>query len=155
MFSLRTLAVASESLVQQCRGIQTTASLGMIQHRSRVRIVDNSTMGQQAMQEGRPPKVVRVYSKREYGITGDKILVACKGELKKAVLIGAVQDQTKPFRPKFDSNNAVLLQEDGSPLGSRIYTPIPLYIRGILREHSRRQKGAQYTKLLSIAGRHM
>lgn len=82
---------------------------------------------------------------------GDKVLVAIKGEKKKAILVGLKQNQ-KPKVPKFDSNNIVLIDDNGTPLGTRIHTPIPTILRTILKERTQ-AKGADYTKLLGIATR--
>lgn len=54
--------------------------------------------------------------------------------------------------PKFDSNNIVLIDDNGTPLGTRIHTPIPTILRTILKERTQ-AKGADYTKLLGIATR--
>lgn len=43
---------------------------------------------------------------------GDKVLVTIKGEMKKGILVGCHQDQPA-FRPKFDSNNVVLIDDNG------------------------------------------
>ncbi len=49
--------------------------------------MDNSRLGREAMAEGRPPKVIQVYSDKhrrkphgEYGALGDRVLCAVKGE---------------------------------------------------------------------------
>jgi len=47
-----------------------------------------------------------------YFLTGDKVLVAIKGQKKKAVIVGVKQKQ-KAFIPKFDSNNIVLIEDNG------------------------------------------
>ncbi|KAA0203373.1 hypothetical protein HAZT_HAZT011458 [Hyalella azteca] len=120
---------------------------------TRVRVVDNSEIGKAAMLDGKPPKIIHIYSKIKYGVTGDKVLVTVKGEMKKAIIVGCHQEQ-KAFIPKFDSNNAVLVDENGSPLGTRILAPIPTFLRKKLKEMSR-SKGADYTKLLSIATRYV
>lgn len=54
--------------------------------------------------------------------------------------------------PKFDSNNVVLIDDNGTPLGTRIHVPIPTVLRTILKEKTF-AKGADYTKLLAIASR--
>lgn len=82
---------------------------------------------------------------------GDKVLVAIKGEKKKGILVGLKQNQ-KPMVPKFDSNNVVLIDDSGTPLGTRIHVPIPTVLRTILKEKTF-AKGTDYTKLLAIASR--
>ncbi|MCL4131280.1 UNVERIFIED_CONTAM: hypothetical protein GTU68_013678 [Idotea baltica] len=122
-----------------------------IQKMTRLRVVDNSGIGKSAMIEGRPPRCIHVYNKTGIGKTGDKILVAIKGQKQKAILIGCHQNQ-KPMMPKFDSNNIVLIDENGSPLGNRIHVPIPTMLRKKLKDMSHPKK-ADYTKILSIATR--
>ena len=38
---------------------------------SRLRVVDNSSIGKEAMLEGRPPKVIHVYNKTGVGYLGN------------------------------------------------------------------------------------
>ena len=83
--------------------------------------------------------------------TGDKVLVAIKGQKRKAVLVGLKQNQ-KAFVPKFDSNNIVLIEDNGTPIGTRIHVPVPSVLRQILRDRSV-AKVIDFTKLLSIAPR--
>merc|ERR1711946_54303 len=111
---------------------------------SRLRVVDNSTIGKEAMLEGRPPKVIQVYNKTGVGYLGDKVLVAIKGLKKKQ----------KPFVPKFDSNNVVLIEDNGTPVGTRIHVAIPSGLRQILKERSV-AKVVDYTKILSIATKYV
>ncbi|XP_018904477.2 large ribosomal subunit protein uL14m [Bemisia tabaci] len=118
---------------------------------TRLRCVDNSEIGKQAMAEGKPPKCIHIYNRRGIGMIGDKILVTIKGEMKKGIVVGTKKvDQVNI--PAFDSNNVVLIDDNGSPLGTRIHAPIPVYLRTILKEKTF-HKGADYTKILSIASR--
>ncbi|RWS21313.1 39S ribosomal protein L14-like protein [Leptotrombidium deliense] len=119
----------------------TTNSLLMVQRRSRLRVVDNSPLGKQAMLEGKPPRMIHVcYSRMRHGFLGDKVLVTIKGQMKHAIIVGTVQEQ-RAFTPRYDSNNIVLLDEQGNPLGTRILTPIPNRLRG---------KGQEMSKLIAI-----
>ncbi|ETN60551.1 mitochondrial ribosomal protein L14 [Anopheles darlingi] len=133
------------------RTIHTTAACSEIRKMARLRVVDNSEIGKRAMAEGRPPKCIHVYNKRGVGMIGDKVLVAIKGQKKKGILVGLRQFQ-KPKVPKFDTNNLVLIDDNGTPLGTRIHVPIPTMLRTILKEKTQ-AKGADYTKLLAIASR--
>ena len=83
--------------------------------------------------------------------SGDKVLVAIKGQKKKGILVGVKQNQPALI-PKFDSNNVVLIDDNGTPLGTRIHVPIPQILRTILKEKNV-VKGADFTKLLAIATR--
>ncbi|XP_066154256.1 large ribosomal subunit protein uL14m [Euwallacea fornicatus] len=129
----------------------TSTTFHEIQKMTKLRVVDNSPIGKQAMAEGKPPKCIHVYNKKGIGMIGDKVLVAIKGEKKKGILVGLKQNQ-KPKVAKFDSNNIVLIDDNGTPLGTRIYVPIPTILRTILKEKTF-SKGADYTKLLGIASR--
>ncbi|XP_032670104.1 39S ribosomal protein L14, mitochondrial [Odontomachus brunneus] len=133
------------------RNISTSAVTNQIIKLSRLRVVDNSEIGKQAMMEGRPPRCIHVYNKTGVGLIGDRILVAIKGEKKKGILIGLKQKQA-PKVAKFDSNNLVLIDDNGTPLGTRIHVPIPHILRTKMKEKTH-SKGADYTKLLAIASR--
>lgn len=78
-------------------------------------------------------------------------MVAIKGEKKKGIIVGVKKHQ-KPNVPKSDTNNLVLIDDNGNPLGTRINVPIPHLLRTILKEKTL-TKGADYTKLLAIATR--
>lgn len=132
-------------------GFHTTACMNEVRLLTRLRVVDNSEIGKRAMAEGKPPKVICVYNKKRVGFIGDRVLVAIKGQKKKGILVGLKQTQ-KIKVPKFDSNNVVLIDDNGTPLGTRIHVPIPTILRTILKERTH-AKGADYTKLLAIASR--
>ncbi|KAL0271616.1 UNVERIFIED_CONTAM: hypothetical protein PYX00_008653 [Menopon gallinae] len=131
------------------RGFHTTAVSNHIIHLSRLRVVDNSKIGMQAMLEGRPPKCIHVYNKTSVGTIGDLILVAIKGEKKKAIIVGCRQKQND-FIPRFDSNNIVLIDDTGTPIGKRILVPIPYLLRTRLKAKNVK-KGVDFTKLLALA----
>lgn len=77
--------------------------------------------------------------------------MAIKGEKKKGILVGLKQNQ-KTRVPKFDSNNLVLIDDNGTPLGTRLHVPIPTILRTILKEKTH-SKGVDYTKVLGIASK--
>jgi large subunit ribosomal protein L14 len=129
----------------------TTSICNEVRLLTRLRVVDNSEIGKRAMMEGKPPKVIHVFNRTKVGLIGDKVTMAIKGEKKKGILVGLKQLQ-KSKVPKFDTNNVVLIDDNGTPLGTRIFTPIPTVLRTILKEKTR-AKGADYTKLLAIASR--
>ncbi|XP_023303974.2 39S ribosomal protein L14, mitochondrial [Lucilia cuprina] len=136
---------------QQSQLLHTTPVCNEIRKLARLRVVDNSDLGKRAMAEGRPPRCIHVYNKRGIGLIGDKVLVAIKGQMKKGILVGLKQKQ-RPKIPKFDSNNLVLIDDNGTPLGTRIHVPVPTILRTILKEKTQ-AKGADYTKVLAIASR--
>ncbi|XP_037935837.1 39S ribosomal protein L14, mitochondrial [Teleopsis dalmanni] len=137
--------------IQQQSYLHTSPVCCEIRKLARLRVVDNSEIGKRAMAEGRPPRCIHVYNKKSVGKIGDKVLVAIKGQMKKGILVGLKQDQL-PKVPKFDSNNIVLIDDNGTPIGTRIHVPIPTILRTILKEKTQ-SKGADYTKVLAIASR--
>ncbi|XP_060835384.1 large ribosomal subunit protein uL14m [Rhopalosiphum padi] len=141
------------STIFATRKFSTSAVCNHIMKLTRLRVVDNSTIGKQAMAEGKPPRCIHIYNKKGIGTIGDKILVAIKGEKVKAIIVGCVKEQ-KPNIPRFDSNNIVLIDDNGTPLGTRINVPIPIVLRTILKEKTF-SKGADYTKLLAIASNYV
>ncbi|OAD52242.1 39S ribosomal protein L14, mitochondrial [Eufriesea mexicana] len=133
------------------KSFSTSTRCNQIIKLTRLRVVDNSEIGKQAMMEGKPPRCIHVYNKIGVGYIGDKVLVAIKGEKKKGILVGLRQRQN-PKVPRFDSNNIVLIDDNGTPLGTRIHVPIPHILRTIMKEKTH-SKGADYTKVLAIATR--
>ncbi|KAG6796042.1 39S ribosomal protein L14, mitochondrial [Apis mellifera caucasica] len=131
------------------RNVSTSTICNQIIKLTRLRVVDNSEIGKQAMMEGKPPRCIHIYNKKGIGYIGDRVLVAIKGEKKKGILVGLKQQQN-PKVPRFDSNNIVLIDDNGTPLGNRIHVPIPHILRTIMKKNTH-SKGADYTKLLAIA----
>ncbi|XP_076831128.1 large ribosomal subunit protein uL14m [Brachyhypopomus gauderio] len=124
-----------------CRAFSISAALAAIQKLTRVRVVDNSTLGTTPYH--RPPRVIHVYTKNGVGKVGDTVLLAIKGQKKKALIVG--HKMPGPcMTPRFDSNNVVLIEENGNPTGTRIKVPLPT--------HLRKMEG-QYSKVLAIAQR--
>lgn len=106
---------------------------------TRVRVVDNSSLGNTPYH--RAPRVIHVYSKNSVGKVGDRVLLAIKGQKKKALIVGHKMPGSR-MTPRFDSNNVVLIEDNGNPTGTRIKVPIPT--------HLRRMEG-DYSKVLAIA----
>ena len=91
-------------------------------------------------------------SKRRYASIGDNIVVSIKeaipnGKVKRGTIHKAVIVRTKQgiFRNdgskvKFDNNAAVLIDEKGEPLGTRIFGPV-----------TRELRDGQHMKILSLA----
>jgi len=67
--------------------------------------------------------------------------LAIKGQKKRAYVVGVKQKQ-KPGVPRFDSNNVVLIEDNGTPVGTRITVPVPSTLRS---------KEGDFTKILSLA----
>ncbi|KAF2978442.1 hypothetical protein EK904_004402 [Melospiza melodia maxima] len=127
----------SSAVIQ--RQFSITGACRAIQKLTRVRVVDNSALGNTPYH--RPPKCIHVYNKTGVGKVGDKILLAIKGEKKKALIVGHKMPGPT-MTPRFDSNNVVLIEDNGNPIGTRIRTPIPYTLR--------RREG-EFSKVLAIA----
>jgi large subunit ribosomal protein L14 len=81
-------------------------------------------------------------SKRRYATVGDIIVVSIKdaapkgrvkkGDVKKAVVVRVAKDiQRKDGSViRFDRNAAVLINNQGEPIGTRIFGPVPRELRG-------------------------
>lgn len=112
---------------------------------ARLRVVDNSNIGRSAELAGKPAKCIQVYNKQGIGYLGDKVLVAIMGQKKRGYLVGLRQRQ-QPMVPRYDTNNIVLVEDNGTPTGTRIRVPIPSYLRG---------KKGDFTKILAIATKYV
>lgn len=119
----------------------TTPCLSEIRKLARMRVVDNSAIGRAAIEAGKPPRVIHVYRKTGVGYLGDKVLVAIKGQMKRAYIVGLKQKQ-KHGIPRCDTNNIVLVEDNGTPIGTRIRVPIPSMLRS---------KDGDFTKILALA----
>lgn len=110
-----------------------------------MRVVDNSKIGKEAMTEGKKVKCIHVYKKSKVmdGQLGDKILVTIKGQMKRGYVVGLVAEQ-RPMVPKFDTNNVVLVENNGNPTGTRVVVPMPNYLRS---------KGPELAKIIAISSR--
>ena len=118
----------------------------MVQQESRLRVADNTG--------ARELLTIRVMggSKRRYARIGDVIIAAVKeatpgGVVKKGDVVRAVVVRTvKETRRKdgsyirFDENAAVVINEDGTPKGTRIFGPV-----------ARELRDKKYMKILSLA----
>lgn len=118
----------------------------MIQHESRLKVADNSG--------ARELLVIKILggSKRKTGNIGDIVVAAVKqatpgGVVKKGDVVKAVVVRTKHGLHrkdgsyiKFDENAAVLINNDKSPKGTRIFGPI-----------ARELRDDDYMKIISLA----
>ena len=107
----------------------------MIQHESRLKVADNSG--------ARELLVIKILggSKRKTGNIGDIVVAAVKqatpgGVVKKGDVVKAVVVRTKSGAHradgsyiKFDENAAVIIGEDKSPKGTRIFGPVARELR--------------------------
>ena len=53
-----------------------------------------------------------------------------------------MKQKQPPMVPRFDTNNIVLVEDNGTPVGTRIKAPIPSILRA---------KGGDFNKILAIA----
>ncbi len=118
----------------------------MIQTRTILDVADNSGAKKVAC--------IRVLggSKRKYGTIGDIIVVAVKdalpnskikkGDVSKAVIVRTKKEIARPDGSyvRFDTNSAVLLNDNLEPLGARIFGPV-----------ARELRNKKFMKIISLA----
>ena len=118
----------------------------MIQQESYLKVADNTG--------AKEIKCIRVLggSKRKYGNIGDVIVASVrkstpggqvkKGEVVKAVIVRTVKGIKRPDGStlRFDENAAVIIKDDKTPRGTRIFGPV-----------ARELRDKDYLKILSLA----
>jgi len=118
----------------------------MIQQQSRLKVADNTG--------AREILCIRVLggSRRRYASVGDTIVATVKeaipgGTVKKGDVVRAVVVRTKKeigrndgSYVRFDDNAAVVIKDDGSPRGTRIFGPV-----------ARELRDRNYMKIVSLA----
>lgn len=118
----------------------------MIQQETRLKVADNSG--------AKELLTIRVLggTKRRYAGIGDVIVcsvkkatpggVVKKGEVVKAVVVRTVYQTRRNDGSyiKFDENAAVIIKEDGTPMGTRIFGPV-----------ARELRDNKYMKIVSLA----
>ena len=107
----------------------------MIQMQTNLSVADNSG--------ARRVQCIKVLggAKRRYASVGDIIVVSFKeaipkgrvkkGDVRKAVVVRVAKDIKRPDGSaiRFDSNAAVLINNNGDPIGTRIFGPVPRELR--------------------------
>ena len=119
-------------------------------------VVDNSQLGKEAQTSGKLAYCMHVYKQgfrpkhMPHGVLGDKIMVAIRGEMKKAFVVGANTHVhlRKHGVPVMDTNNIVLLNEEGNPLATRVTAPIPAQLKD-------KVENAQFAKVLAISNKYI
>ncbi|WP_130837244.1 50S ribosomal protein L14 [Lachnoclostridium sp. Marseille-P6806] len=118
----------------------------MVQQESRLKVADNTG--------ARELLVIRVSggSRRRYARIGDIVVCAVKdaipggvvkkGDVVKAVVVRTVQKTHRADGSyiRFDENAAVIVKDDKTPMGTRIFGPV-----------ARELREKQYMKILSLA----
>ena len=108
----------------------------MIQMETNLDVADNSG--------ARRVQCIKVLggSKRKYATIGDTIVVAVqeaiprgrvkKGQVMKAIVVRTAKGVRRPDGSiiRFDSNAAVLINNQGEPIGTRIFGPVTRELRG-------------------------
>ncbi len=107
----------------------------MIQMQTNLDVADNSG--------ARRVQCIKVLggSKRRYASVGDVIVVSIKeaaprgkvkkGDVRRAVVVRVAKDIQRPDGSviRFDSNAAVIINNNGEPIGTRIFGPVPRELR--------------------------
>jgi large subunit ribosomal protein L14 len=107
----------------------------MIQTESMLEVADNSG--------ARKVQCIKVLggSKRRFASIGDTIVVTVKeaiprgrvkkGDVRKAVIVRVAKDMNRPDGSaiRFDTNAAVLINDAGEPIGTRIFGPVTRELR--------------------------
>ena len=70
--------------------------------------------------------------------------VAVNGEVKWGYIVGCNIAQ-RPLVPKFDTNNVVLIEKNGTPIGKRVLVPIPSSLR--------KKADGHFSKILAISSK--
>ena len=118
----------------------------MIQTETRLRVADNSG--------AKLVSCIKVLggSKRRYASVGDIIVVAVKeampnskvkkGEVVRAVIVRTAKEirRVDGTHVRFDDNSAVLISEQGEPIGTRIFGPV-----------ARELRAKKFMKIISLA----
>jgi len=118
----------------------------MIQQQSVLQVADNSG--------AKRVMCIKVLggSRRRYASIGDIIVVSVKeaipnskvkkGDVKKAVIVRTKRELRRRDGStiRFDENSAVLINEQGEPLGTRIFGPV-----------ARELRGKKFAKIISLA----
>lgn len=118
----------------------------MIQMRTLMEVADNSG--------ARRVMCIKVLggTKRKYATLGDVVVVSIreaapeskvkKGDVKKAVVVRVKKEVRRPDGTyiKFDENSAVLINEAGEPIGTRIFGPV-----------ARELRAKKFMKIISLA----
>ena len=118
----------------------------MIQTETRLKVADNSG--------AKSVSCIKVLggSKRRYASVGDVIVVAVKeampnskvkkGDVVRAVIVRTAKEihRTDGSHIRFDDNSAVLINQQGEPIGTRIFGPV-----------ARELRAKKFMKIISLA----
>ena len=106
--------------------------------------------GRQSKAMNTPPKIIGILGHHtrkgrfKYAQTGDKVTVAIRGQVKWGYIVGCKIVQ-RPMIPKFDSNNVILVEKNGTPMGKRVFAPVPSMLR--------KRADGEFSKVLAICSK--
>jgi len=132
------------------RDFHTSFTHGHLPKIARLTVVDDSEMGRQAKLAHKPPKIIGIWGDEtrrgpyKYAKLGTKVTVAVNGEVKWGYIVGC-KAQQRPLVPKYDSNNVVLIEKNGTPMGKRVLVPIPSCLR--------RKADGEFSKIIAISSK--
>lgn len=96
-----------------------------IMKQTRLRVVDNSIPTTTSAQDA--PYCIHVYGKKKVARLGDTIKLTYKGKLYKAVVVSNSDGKYVRFDNR---NNVVVVDDNMSPLGTRVKAPLPSELKG-------------------------
>jgi len=124
--------------------------LQWLPRQARLNVVDDSELGRRGKAQGKIPKVIGIWGDHtrrgphKYAQLGDKVTVAVAGQVKWGYIVGCKNVQ-RPLTPRFDSNNIVLTEKNGTPLGKRVLVPIPSSLR--------RKADGEFSKIIAMSSK--
>jgi len=148
--ALKQTSLASCSDFLSTRGFRTSSALQWVIPQTRLNVVDDSELGRRGRAQGKIPKVIGINGQhtrrgpRRYAQLGDKVTVAVAGEVKWGYIVGC-KAQQRPLVPRYDSNNVVLTEKNGTPLGKRVLVPIPSSLR--------RKADGEFSKIIAMSSK--
>lgn len=100
---------------------------------TRFRIVDNSEIGKFEADTKPPFMIGRNPNNGRYKI-GDVIAISFKHKVMKAMIV-ALKEHNRRTCPKYSDNCIILLDENKTPIGTRVTIPLPAVIKKRLPTH--------------------
>lgn len=132
------------------RDFHCSSALSWLIPGAKLNVVDDSEIGRQSKAMNTPPKIIGILGHHtrkgrfKYAQTGDKVTVAIRGQVKWGYIVGCKIVQ-RPMIPKFDSNNVILVEKNGTPMGKRVFAPVPSMLR--------KRADGEFSKVLAICSK--
>ena len=108
---------------------------------TKLKLVDNSDNAKKVTRLDQP-YCIKLPKNNKVAKFGDVIKIAHRGKVHNALIVS--NRRPSKWLPRYDSNNAILLNDKLEPVGTRIFGPLPSAIR---------RKEGQYSKVIAIATR--